>query len=105
MVTERYENRSICEAGGVHYKDLRDFVGGAYIPSVQPGLSVQVVSTEGLLNQLNRSNPDEAYHQGGFNNVFGDGHAKWLKYSQTVRYQSGVGSPVVWTMWDRRLAP
>ena len=105
MVTERFEDRSLCEAGGVHYKDFRDFVGGAYLRSVVPGLSVQVVSREGLLNQLNKTNPDEAYHQGGFNNVFADAHAKWLKYSQTVKYEGAEGSPVVWSMWDRRLAP
>ncbi len=117
MVTERYENQTLCNPSAVHYHDCRDFAinldGKAapdsspcntatnYMPSVQAGLSVQVLSFDALLRATGRT-LETAYHQGGFNNVFCDGHAKWKKYKQTY---AARGNLVEWTMWDRRLAP
>lgn len=106
MVAERFEGRGICHAGGVHYHGTGDFVNRAYIPSVQAGLSVQIVSADALFRYLPTAQrtPDNpnVYHAGGFNNIFGDGHAKWMRYQQTFRMR---GNMVEWTMWDRRLSP
>ncbi|WP_395141757.1 DUF1559 domain-containing protein [Armatimonas sp.] len=106
IITERFEGRGLCHAGGVHYHGPGDFVGGAYQPSIQPGLSVQIVSPDALFRYLptaqRTANNDKVYHAGGFNSIFGDGHAKWMRYTQTYKMQ---GNLVQWSMWDRRLTP
>jgi prepilin-type N-terminal cleavage/methylation domain-containing protein len=117
MVTERYDTASLCYPSSVHYHDCQDFARNlngdplpntspcdpvnSYLPSVVPGLRVQVMSYDGLLRSTGKT-IENCYHFGGFNNVFGDGHAKWLKYKQTWGVQ---GNLVAWTMWDRRLPP
>lgn len=106
IITERYEGRGLCHSGGVHYHGTGDFVGGAYQPSVVTGLSVQIVSADALFRYLptaqRTANNDKVYHAGGFNCIFGDGHAKWMRYTQTFKMQ---GNLVQWSMWDRRLTP
>jgi prepilin-type processing-associated H-X9-DG protein len=113
MVTERYDKTSVCDPDSVHLHecdDYRSIKGGfdrespcaeRYLPSVQPGLNVQIASEYGLLKSSNQTSLDGAYHNGGFNSVFGDGHAKWNKYRSTFGFRGGL---VEWTMWDRRLA-
>src|SRR6185436_18827091 len=114
MVTERYLKTSVCDPESVHLHecdDYRSVKGGfdrvspcseRYLPSIQPGLNVQIASEFGLLKSSSQSSLDNAYHQGGFNVVFGDGHAKWSTYRSTFAFQGGL---VEWTMWDRRLSP
>ncbi len=114
MVTERYDRTSVCDPESVNLiqcDDYRSAKGGfdrtspcsdRYLPSVQPGLNVQIASEYGLLKSTNQSSLDNAYHQGGFNSIFGDGHGKWNKYASTFAFRGGL---VEWTMWDRRLSP
>jgi prepilin-type N-terminal cleavage/methylation domain-containing protein/prepilin-type processing-associated H-X9-DG protein len=103
MITERFHNtQSVCNPGAPHYKDNTDFEGSGYLPSVRSGLNVMILSERGLLTSTGKTDENQAYHQGGFNNVFADGHAKWMKRTQTFKMQ---GNLVEWTMWDRRLAP
>jgi prepilin-type processing-associated H-X9-DG protein len=50
----------------------------------------------------NGANINEKYHSGGFNVVYGDGHAKWNKWGQTFKLN---GNLLEWSIWDRRIAP
>ncbi len=117
MVTERYDIASVCYNSSVHYHNCNDFVvdlqldpgpdngpcdpNTNYLPSVVPGLKVQIISPLALLRSTGRT-LDTMYHLGGFNNVFADGHGKWKRFPQTYATQ---GNLVEWTMWDRRLSP
>ncbi len=117
MAFERYDTASFCYPSAVHLRNCNDYIsnlngsaagpcpdpGGVhYIDSVVPGLRVQIASEEALIRSTGRPNMDTAYHQGGLNCEFTDGHAKWKKYKQTYGTR---GNLVEWTMWDRRLSP
>jgi prepilin-type N-terminal cleavage/methylation domain-containing protein/prepilin-type processing-associated H-X9-DG protein len=117
MAFERYDLATFCYPSAVHLRNCNDFIsnlngstagpcpdpGGVhYIQSVQPGLKVQIASPEGLLRSTGKPNLDAAYHMGGQNMIFCDGHAKWKKWRQTFATR---GNLVEWTMWDKRLSP
>ncbi len=109
MVCERYEGRALCHSGGPHFKGQNaafDFVNRGYLPSVVPGLSVQVVELNAIARYLPTAqrvpSNTNMYHSGGFNNVLADGHAKWHRYTQTFKMTNGL---VEWSMWDKRLGP
>ncbi len=112
MVAERYEARGVCHSAGVHYKGPADYWTGTYIQSVQPGLRVQIAAPGAILRgygvneaQAN-ANPHLFFpnrmHQGQFNVIYCDGHAKVVRWSQTYQFR---GNLVEWTMWDKRLCP
>ena len=112
ILCERYESRALCHEGGPHYKGgpggPLDFINRGYLPSVVPGLSVQVVHLDAIARYINPASQrvetnQRLYHMGGFNNVFGDGHAKWYRYSQT--WKTNAAGLVEWSMWDKRLSP
>jgi prepilin-type N-terminal cleavage/methylation domain-containing protein/prepilin-type processing-associated H-X9-DG protein len=113
MVMERYDVASVCYPSSVHFHDCDDYLSNlngsvsgtcsaAYLPSIQANLKVQILSEYGLLKSTGQTTSDKAYHAGGFNATFTDGHSKWKKWRQTF---SSQGNLVEWTMWDRRLAP
>jgi prepilin-type N-terminal cleavage/methylation domain-containing protein/prepilin-type processing-associated H-X9-DG protein len=113
VATERYNGRPMCDVSGGHFQGANgvpsdDFEGGGTgLPSVA-GYNVQVLRANALVRLYtgvaNNTDTklDGRYHGGGINNIFGDGHAKWMKYPQTFKMN---GNLVEWTMWDRRLAP
>ncbi len=117
MAFERYDTASFCYPSAVHLRNCNDFlsdlnggVGGAcpdtggahYLPSIVPGLNVQVAAESALVRSTGRPTMETAFHQGGLNCIFCDGHSKWKKYKQTY---STRGNLVEWSMWDRRLSP
>lgn len=117
MAFERYDTASFCYPSAVHLRNCNDFLsdldgsvsstcpdpsGVHYLNSIVPGLRVQVASDLSLIRSTGKPNIDVAFHQGGINYIFCDGHAKWKKYHQTF---SARGNLVEWTMWDRRLSP
>src|ERR1700682_5603862 len=102
MAFERYDTASFCYPSSVHLRNCNDFItnfvppdygansgpcpdpGGAhYVQSTTPGLRVQIASPGALLRSTNSPDLDHAYHQGGQNMMFCDGHAKWKKWAQT----------------------
>ncbi len=103
MIAERFESATVCLATSVHYHGTGDFWQGRLLPSVVNGLSVQIVDPAAILRGVGGGTDfSSRYHQTGFNILFGDGHCKWTRWSQTIRMR---GNLVEWTMWDRRLAP
>jgi prepilin-type N-terminal cleavage/methylation domain-containing protein/prepilin-type processing-associated H-X9-DG protein len=116
-VFERYDIQSFCYPTAVHLRNCNDFLsdvngsnagpcpdpGGVhYLNSVVPGLRVQVASADALIRSTGKPSLDVAYHMGGQNMVFCDGHGKWKKYKQTFGLR---GNLVEFTMWDKRLSP
>ena len=117
MAFDRYDTASFCYPSSVHLRNCNDYLsdlngsvagpcpdpGGAhYLPSIVAGLSVQVAAESSLIRSTGKPSMETAFHQGGLNCIFCDGHAKWKKYKQTY---STRGNLVEWTMWDRRLSP
>jgi len=116
MAFERYDSQTFCYPTAVHLRNCNDFLsdvngsnagpcpdpGGVhYLNSIVPGLRVQVASADALIRSTGKPSLDEAYHMGGQNCVFADGHGKWKKYKQTFGLR---GNLVEWTMWDKRLS-
>jgi prepilin-type N-terminal cleavage/methylation domain-containing protein len=105
-VAERYETRSVCEAAGPHYRGNGDWIGNnAGIPSVK-GFAGQVVDPVAILRGYGISGLTDftnRYHMSGFNVIYADTHAKWVRWSQT--FKMTPGGQLEWSMWDRRLAP
>jgi prepilin-type N-terminal cleavage/methylation domain-containing protein/prepilin-type processing-associated H-X9-DG protein len=117
MAFERYDTATFCYPSAVHLRNCNDFIsdlngsnagpcpdpsGVHYIQSIQPGLRVQIAAPAALLRSTGKPNLDQAYHAGGMNMIFCDGHAKWKKWAQTWKAR---GNQVEWTMWDKRLSP
>lgn len=98
MMCERWEGSSVCQSGSVHYHGSGDFV--RYPSAVG---TAQVVSAGAILRGSivgGGTNFAGKYHQGAFDVIYCDGHAKTTRYDTTFRLQ---GTQLVESIWDRRL--
>ena len=117
LAFERYDTATFCYPSAVHLRNCNDYLsdlnggtagacpdpGGVhYLASIVPGLKVQVAAESALIRSTGKPTMETAFHQGGINCVFCDGHSKWKKYKQTY---STRGNLIEWSMWDRRLSP
>jgi prepilin-type N-terminal cleavage/methylation domain-containing protein/prepilin-type processing-associated H-X9-DG protein len=102
LLCERWETGTICQIGNAQYRTSGDFYS---YPSVVPGLTVNVLRPDVMMLVIGGKTDadlDKKYHQGGFNVIFCDGHAKWSRRGST--YKLNAAGLVEWTIWDPRLA-
>ena len=102
LLCERWESGTVCQTVNAQYRTDSDFFS---LPSVVPGLKVNVLRPDIMMLELGGKTDedlDKKYHQGGFNVIFCDGHAKWTKRGQS--FKLNAQGLVEWTIWDRRLA-